>query len=340
MQNQAIDFVVLWVDGKDPEWKKQRDFYAEQINDDDSFRNGNERFRDWEQLNYWFRGVEQFAPWVNRIHFVTCGHLPGWLDTKHPKLHIVRHDEIIPKEYLPTFSSRAIELCIKNIEGLSERFVFFNDDMFLVSPIPETVFFKDGLPCCEVGLGSFPTNWQHFWSCMLLQDMQLINRNFISREVVRRHWRKFFCPVYGYRKNKNTVLQLPWRRESFSFFWTPHAPVPYLKSVHEEVWEREKDSLLKTCSHRFRSFDDVNQYVFLWWQICEGKFTPARAETLSAYVSVLDDPEIICNTILKHERPILCINDTRLNENEFIERKRRINQAFDALFPEKCSFEK
>lgn len=34
------------------------------------------RYRDWENLKYWFRGVETFAPWVNKVYFITYGHIP------------------------------------------------------------------------------------------------------------------------------------------------------------------------------------------------------------------------------------------------------------------------
>ena len=98
-----IDFVMPWVDGSDPAWReeflKYRALQAPQGEPacDTGTAAGavdasEERYRDWDTLRYWFRGVERFAPWVNRIHFITWGHLPAWLDTAHPKLHVVRQD--------------------------------------------------------------------------------------------------------------------------------------------------------------------------------------------------------------------------------------------------------
>ena len=126
-ENYPIDFVVTWVDGNDPIWQAEKAKYSPNKNAD----NRNVRFRDWDNMQYWFRAVEKFAPWVNKIHFVTYGHLPKWLNTDNPKLNIVKHSDFIPKEYLPTFSSHSIELNLHRIEGLAERFVYFNDDMFL-----------------------------------------------------------------------------------------------------------------------------------------------------------------------------------------------------------------
>ena len=91
--------------------------------------------------------MERFAPWVQRIHLITWGHLPAWLDTSHPKLHIVRHEEYLPGEYLPSFNSNTLELNIARIEGLAERFVLFNDDTFLTRPCrPDDFFSREGLP--------------------------------------------------------------------------------------------------------------------------------------------------------------------------------------------------
>ena len=139
-----IDFVIIWVDGDDPVWKEERAKYdhpASCLPNSNNFQ-----FRDWGVLPYWFRSVERYAPWVRRIHFVTCGHYPEWLNLDHPKLHFVRHEDFIPSEYLPTFSANPIELNIHRIPGLSEQFVYFNDDMFVAAPVKPTDFFINGLP--------------------------------------------------------------------------------------------------------------------------------------------------------------------------------------------------
>ena len=143
--DNKIDFIITWVDGNDPVWRKDFEHYSELERKE--VDKGAVRFRDWETLHYWFRGVEKFAPWVNRIYFVTYGHIPIWLNTDHPKLQIVRHEDFIPSEYLPTFNSNVIEFYFYKIKGLSEKFVYFNDDMFLINHVCPERFFRDGLPC-------------------------------------------------------------------------------------------------------------------------------------------------------------------------------------------------
>ena len=81
-----IDFVVPWVDGNDPEWRKQKNEYLPKKVSDA----GADRYRDMGTLKYWFRAVEKYAPWVNKVHFITWGHLPEWMNTECEKLNIVK----------------------------------------------------------------------------------------------------------------------------------------------------------------------------------------------------------------------------------------------------------
>ena len=109
--------------------------------------NSKNRYRDWKLLKYWFRGVEKYAPWVNKIYFITYGHLPKWLNTENEKLVILKHSDYIPDKYLPTYNSNVIEMNYFRIKELNEKFVNFNDDMFIINDIREEDFFANGLPC-------------------------------------------------------------------------------------------------------------------------------------------------------------------------------------------------
>lgn len=122
-----IDFVIPWVDGSDLEWRKSKNKYSGKIDEPVDITDA--RYRDWDILKYWFRGVEKYAPWVHKIYFVTCGQKPDWLNENHDKLVLVNHEDYIPHEYLPTFSSHTIELNFHRIKNLSEHFVYFNDDV-------------------------------------------------------------------------------------------------------------------------------------------------------------------------------------------------------------------
>src|SRR5699024_7559051 len=115
---KKIDFVITWVDDSDSDWLNAKNSYVEnEVKDSRDIR-----YRDWDTLHFLFRGIEKFTPWVNKVFLVTWGHLPKWLNLNHPKLRVVKHEEFIPKKYLPTFNSHTIELNLHRIKDLSERF--------------------------------------------------------------------------------------------------------------------------------------------------------------------------------------------------------------------------
>ncbi|KFQ39659.1 N-acetylglucosamine-1-phosphotransferase subunits alpha/beta, partial [Mesitornis unicolor] len=88
------------------------------------------RFEDNEELRYSLRSIERHAPWVRHIFIVTNGQIPSWLNLDNPRITIVTHQEIFQNvSHLPTFSSPAIESHIHRISGLSQKFIYLNDDV-------------------------------------------------------------------------------------------------------------------------------------------------------------------------------------------------------------------
>lgn len=327
-----IDFVIPWVDGSDMEWLKQKAEYSGQT------LQGNEveRFRNWDQLKYWFRGVEKFAPWVNKVHFITCGHVPSWLNLEHPKLHWVRHEDYIPAEYLPVFSANPIELNIHRIEGLSEKFVYFNDDFFLINHVYPSNFFCGKVPCGTVGL-SVTGQVSPTYAGILYTCYSFINKHFSSREVMKEHLMKFLHPANGLKRNFLTLLLLPYCRDFFPGLYTSHAPNAFLKSTLKEIWAEDPAALHDTCMHRFRTSTDLAQNIILWWQWCKGQVVPQNGQKLSTYLTVLSPDDQIVQTICNQATPIVIINDDWVDD--FERKKAVINGAFDTLFGEKSSFE-
>ena len=104
MKEMKIDFVVTWLDPSDPEWQKQYELYKDAKGD-----KSKARFREMNIFRYWFRAVEKYAPWVNKVFLITNGKFPDWINKDNPKLVLVKHEDYIPAEYLPTFNSCTIE---------------------------------------------------------------------------------------------------------------------------------------------------------------------------------------------------------------------------------------
>ncbi len=329
--NEKIDFVIPWVDGGDPAWLKEKNYYTGKINDQEDGRDI--RFRDWETLKYWFRGVEKYAPWVNQIHFVTWGHLPEWLNTEHPKLHIVNHKDYIPEEYLPTFSSHVIELNMHRIPGLSDHFVYFNDDIFILKPLQENDFFENGLPC-DLCVANAITPRLGEFSPILLQTTSYINKHFNKKQDMKKNFGKWFSPKYG-KLLIRTICLTPWT--FYTGFFNHHLAVAYDKKTLETVWKEEPEILKETCSHRFRDNADVSQYIFRYWRLAAGDFVPHSI--LGKYVNMSDDNSAIYSAIKNQSYKLFCINDKE-NKSDFDTEKRKMIEAFEEVFPKKSEFEK
>jgi hypothetical protein len=329
VHKEKIDFVLIWVDGNDPKWQSEYLKYKGENGDQRSIR-----FRDTDTLQYWFRGVEKFAPWVNNIYFVTCGHYPKWLNINHPKLKFVRHDEYIPEKYLPTFSSHTIELNLHRIKNLSDKFVYFNDDMFIVKPMEPTDFFLHGLPCDAAVMNCFsPIKRPMF--LVPFSNACLINNHFKKIDVLRKNWRKFFSLKYGKHIFKN-FQYIPGKY--FPGLKWYHIPTSFLKKSFYDVWEAEYDLLDSTCTHKFRVLTDVNQWVIQDWQRCKGDFWP-RTNKVGKYC-LIDSEESLneaTRMINCSGYKMICLNDEGMEDFELM--KSELKKAFEQLLPEKSSFE-
>lgn len=156
-KNSQVDAVYLWCDGEDPNFiaeraeremnykKNQKDSLFYQAEAMREYLDPEKRYKNNDELKYSLRSLEKYAPWINHIFIITNNQKPAWLRNNN-KITIVDHADIIPKHLLPTFNSTTIEQYIININGLSEKFILLNDDMFFNKETPKSVFFEDEKP--------------------------------------------------------------------------------------------------------------------------------------------------------------------------------------------------
>ena len=330
-----IDIVILWVDGSDPAWLEEKSKYAPPAAKDSNSVN---RYRDWGLLPYIFRSIDQYMPWVRKVHFVTWGHVPVFLDLKAPKLNVVKHTDFIPAEYLPTFSSHAIELNIHRIPGLAEHFIYFNDDTFLLRPMELERFFRSGLPCTygrevpwtftgEVGI----------WAHAAANDLGVINAHFSKKAAISHHKEKFYSKCYGWKNNLRTFMLNTLFPDYFTGFQNLHAPAAYRKQTFQEVWAAEPALLDSTCRDKFRAASNVNQWVCLWWQVASGNFEPGIVDNEVSSVTS-ENLEEMCGIIEGRTHDFVCINDPE-SDVDFQALSARLKKAFETILPEKSSFE-
>lgn len=330
---QDIDIVVTWVDMNDPKWKEEFNKYSDSPATE---ANGvvDARFRDYGLLKYWFRGIEKFAPWVRKIHFVTSGQKPDWLDESNPRINLVDHKDFIPEEFLPTYNSVVIERYMHKIPGLADKFVYFNDDFYMLRQIPEERFFKDGLPR-DIAVFQYNPTWSQ-WYKTLKNNIRLINRNFDKKEIMARDGHKWYTEEYGKKGRMNRWLK---KYPKFITLRVHHNAQPYLKSTFDEVWKAEGDELTRTSSHRFRSSADYSPELFRTWQICQGNFIPYNTYKDTKMFPLMVKPRQAIKAIRGQEYALVCLNDNK-NIRNYDELMSEIAEAFESILPEKSSFEK
>ncbi len=332
-----IDFVVPFVDDSDPIWREKRQKY---LNPDVISLNKN--FRSWDNLHYWFRCIAKFAPWVHKIFLVTDNQVPEWLDTDNEKIVTVFHEDYIPEQYLPVFSANPIELNLHRIQGLSDHFVYFNDDTFLVSDTLPSFFFRDGLPCdypMEMPFGANDPTFSH----MLANDIMTINKKYNRREVLRKHWKKFYSAASKDLMKNNLFFSL-FRSDQFFGFPHNHLASPMLKSAFDGIWSDFPEDLERTCRNHFRSDTDVNQYIVQYWMYVHGLFYPCelRHQGKSFQLNDSDSPKNnvfkACAAILGKQLKMVCLNDALIGD--FESTKTVVNTALRTIVPDMCEFEK
>lgn len=331
MENR-IDLVLPWVDGNDPLWRAEKDKY------DKNCKASDVRYESWDNLQYIFRGIEKYMPWVHKVFFITWGHIPDWLNTSCERLRIVKHSDYIPAEYLPTFNSNVIEMNYFRIDELSENYILFNDDLFPIRPIPETYYFQNDLPCEEAVETHFilkaekGMDLQMNYACV--NNMVLLNRHFDKREVVKNNYEKWFSPVYGERLEQNKNLQFWHNFESFVY---PHEAMPMKKSVLQEIWEKEPEVLEQASRNKFRTYSDVTQRLITMWQICSGNFVPHKFRGRMILIDK-DNYQEAVEEIKNGISPILSLNEMSTEGFDIV--KKNVNCALEEILPEKSAFER
>lgn len=341
MENYPIDVVIPWVDSSDVAWQAKKSRYESHFVEQESDHLA--RFRDWGTLRYTLRSIEKNMPWVRKIFLLTDAQKPTWLkEFATDKLIIISHHDYIPEEYLPTFSSHTIELNLHRIPQLAEHFIYFNDDHIVLRPLKATYFFRQGKPV-DSGLMNIHCEKKSLMIYAISNnDVSLINEHFVMQEVLHQKIGNWFSWKYGLKGNLiNLILAQCPRFPGFKQF---HMPQAYRKSTFQEVWEKENAILHRTCVERFREKNGVNQWLMREWQLAKNDFFVRKIWENGVMIDFEKHPEMEelkrCEKLIACARvPIICINDGDkiVHLNEIIS---RVNQALQACFPQKSSFEK
>ena len=236
-----VDIVYLWCDGKDPEFLRRKAEFSEEAERAEEKAVSQIRFFDNEELKYSLRSLEKYAPWIRHVFIVTDRQKPAWLDTENPRVTIVDHSEIMPKELIPCFNSSVIERYIGFIPGLSEHFLYANDDMFFGQKVSKDFFFRGGKPIVRLRHHHIAKN-----ICTLAQFREYVADDFFGKSVAN---------AYEMLITKNRL------KDDWQYFELHHNIDAYTKTDFVNVFLKYKDELDRRIS-RFRTESDVQRIFF------------------------------------------------------------------------------
>lgn len=290
-----MDAVITFVDGNRQQW---RETYAKAIGGKPSFT----RFRDWGTLRYLFRGLQTNAQFIRNVFLVVSDvdQVPEWVDAT--KVKIITHEQFIPAKLLPTFSSNVIELWLHKIPGLSEEFIYFNDDVFLLNPCTPEDFFVGGKPRLSPRIRTEKTTMFH---------QMLVN----STETARH------------------ILGIP---QSPEFLAQRHTVAPMTRSSYLYAYKMAAKRIYNSFTP-IRNAKNLNDYVFMDLNYLAGKYHPARIDFKYFGLDAKNMKEI-CKHIETSPVKTLCINDGCAQE-DFETVRAHVLDSFEKRFPGKSIYE-
>ncbi|HWB54387.1 MAG TPA: Stealth CR1 domain-containing protein [Tepidisphaeraceae bacterium] len=296
-----IDLVYTWVDGSDPDFHRAREQYIDPTTPGADLRL--RRWRSHGELRYSLRSIARFAPWIRTIHIVTNGQRPAWLNLAHPRIRHVTHRQIYRwQEHLPTFNSTSIESHLHRIPGLSENFIYANDDMFLGAPVEPADFFSS-LGFIQVHFGNELT------------------------ERVLNHLRAS-DPTYSGMLNALQLL----RREypTGMFFWLDHQIKPYSISLYKLAEAKWPAAFQTTSANRFRCDSDVAMtYTLLHNLVIQARMGLVHQKSdVAVRLGRREDYQ----KVIDESPKFFCVNDEGGGPDG-------LESFLSALFPEPSEFE-
>ncbi|MFG2723476.1 stealth conserved region 3 domain-containing protein [Streptomyces sp. NPDC048416] len=310
-----IDVVYTWVDDTDPAWQERRDAArrAAGITTAAGADHGDVRFRNRDELRYSLRSLAMYAPWVRTIHLVTDDQAPAWLDTSDPRINLVSHRDIFGDAgWLPTFNSHAIESQLHRIEGLSEHFLYLNDDVFIGRPLtPQSFFDSNG-------------NAHHFRSPTAVPPSELSDDD-----------EGYFAAA----KNNRALLEEMFGRTATHSFL--HAPHPLRRSVLAEIAEKFPEQVAATAASRFRASSDlsITSSLHHHYGYLTGRSTPSTISCTYVNVGNPQHHTVLSRLLATRSRAVFCIGESATAEVSVEEQDRTLRAFLAAYYPVPSPFE-
>nr|WP_202529129.1 stealth family protein [Streptomyces sp. SID486] len=309
-----VDIVYTWVDGEEPAMRAKRARYQEggiaEILDKETNAS---RYTSHDELKYSLRSLAMYADFVRHIYIVTDGQKPHWLDDSAPGITVVDHRDIFPADVLPVFNSHAIETRLHHIPGLSEHYLYFNDDVFVGRRVtPEHFFFGSGLMKVPVSPLKIGIGKPH---------SEETATNSASKNV-----RRLLLEKFG-RMTTNNFM---------------HTPLPQQRGALQALEELFPEDVSRTTASRFRSPQDIAMTAPLLYQyaLMTGRGVPGKFSFRYVNISRPDADRRLADLRRNRRFDFFCLNDVDVPPEEREQVSVRMHEFLENYFPFPSPFEK
>lgn len=301
-----IDLVFSWVDGTDLEWQRARaarmQSYVVGEGDDHEAR-----FRQLDELKYALRSVHLFAPWIRNVVIVTDSPRPEWL-AEHPRVTVLPSAGFFADPtVLPTYNSHAIESQLHRIPGLSEHFLYSNDDMFFGREVEPDAFFT------PAGVSRFIEAQTRIG----LGEAELARSGFENAARVNR------TLLHG-RFGRTIARHLE------------HSPAPLRRSVLDELEAEFPREFERTAASRFRSATDISvtNSLYHYYALMTGRAVPQESMRVKYVDTTMREGVVELSALLhKRDHDFFCLNDGSFPELSPDERASAVGSFLEDYFP-------
>lgn len=302
--SEPIDIVIPWVNPNDEYWFKQYSYWKQKC----TGMKSPERIRDFGNFKYWFRSVETNVPWVRYIFLIIPYRtsIPSWLNIKHPKIKIITQEDYLPAKYNPCFNSYICTMYLHLIPGLSDNFIYSNHDFIFSKLQKEEDYFINDKPVRTISYVEGRTVGKTMFDYNIRNDEEII------KKITGKYYK----------------------------FKTWHTNFAFKKSFIEFMWTKFGKEFEKSLENsKFRQKWNITDLVFDYAQQISGICINKPVCKNTKYFGLRNNSTKQSMIDYMNKYSVVCFNDNEYVKGDTTNLQKKLIEALDFKFNEKCSFE-
>jgi hypothetical protein len=245
----SIDAVISWVDGYDPIYQQKLRTFCSQKGIEPHIAIEPTRIQQCNEIHYCLHALRRFAPWIRTIYIITNQQTPPTVTALDGsafgnKIKIIDQNDLLLEceSISPVFNSLSVEWLIWRIKGLSNQFLYLNDDFFIIREVTPDDFFRSNRIVLR---GEWKVQSEKKWLYQMKKYFLEWTKDIELKPKVDLHraWQEKSAQLAGWNKH---------------FYLLPHAPFSLIKETFEEYIAQSPEIFAENIRYPFRHPDQVS----------------------------------------------------------------------------------